>query len=356
MAIFERYFRELWEGKRRGPADRLLLAALVPLSVPYTLVLHVRALFYKVGILRSVSLGKPVISVGNISVGGTGKTPVTILLARILLARGKRVAVLSRGFGGPGPGEVRVVSDGRGTLLSPPDAADEPCLIARSVPGLIVLTGRDRCRAGLIALERFQPDIFILDDGFQHLRLRRDLNILLLDAENPFGNGRTLPAGLMREPASAIGRADLVLRTRCDASREYAPLPGIPSCRSSHRLAGIVPFEGGSPAPFSLLAGKQGIAFAGIAEPAPFFAALRQAGLALAATLAFRDHCRYDGAEVAAILRELRETGAHYLITTEKDAVKLAAHGGLPVDRYAAVLEIVILDPAVLETEIEKLL
>jgi len=356
MATFERYFRELWEGKRRGPADRLLLALLIPFSIPYSLILRVRAFFYRVGVFRSASLGKPVISVGNLSVGGTGKTPVTILLARLLLARGKRVAVLSRGFGGPGEGEVRVVADGSGILLSPPDAADEPFLIARSVPGLIVLTGRDRHRAGLCALERFHPDIFILDDGFQHLRLRRDLNILLLDAGSPLGNGRTLPAGLMREPASALRRADLVIHTRCDSSKEYARVADIPSCRSSHRLTGIVPFEGGSSLPFGVLAGRKGVAFAGIGEPDSFFAALRGEGLDLAATLAFRDHCSYDGPEVEAILRALKDTGAHYLITTEKDAVKLASPGRLCVDRFAAVLEIEMLDPEVLEQELEKLL
>lgn len=251
---------------------------------------------------------------------------------------------------------MRVVSDGSDILLSPTEAADEPYLIARSVPGLIVLTGSDRCRAGLFALENFHPDIFILDDGFQHLRLRRDLNILLLDASNPFGNGHTLPAGLMREPASAIGRADLIIHTRCDGSKEFTQDFGIPSCRSSHRLTGIVPFEGGPHSPFSLLAGRKGIAFAGIGEPGSFFDALRGEGVEIAATLVFRDHCRYDCGETETILRVLDETGAEFLVTTEKDAVKLASHGELTVDKYAAILEIEICDQAVLETEIEKLL
>lgn len=355
-AWLERYFRELWEGKRRTPADRLLLALLVPLSLGYALVLRIRALLYRTGGLPSFSLGKPVISVGNLSVGGTGKTPTAILLARLLLARGKRVALLSRGFGGPEEDRVRVVSDGRCILLAPPEAADEPFLIARSVPGLIVMTGRDRYRAGLHALEKFHPDVFILDDGFQHQRLRRDLNIILLDARNPFGNGHTLPAGLLREPVSALRRADLVVRTRCEKSREYPPVRGIPTCRSYHRLAGIAPFDGGPPAPFSLLAGRKGVAFAGIGDPSSFFTALRREGLTLAATLAFRDHCRYDGGEVGEILLELDKTGADYLITTEKDAVKLAPYGGLGVDRYAALLEIEIADQEVLEKAIEKLL
>jgi len=355
-ARIERYFRELWEGKRRAPADRLLVALLTPFSFVYALVLRLRSLFYRTGIFRSRSLGKPVISVGNLSVGGTGKTPTAMLLARLLLARGKRVALLSRGFGGPDDDLVRVVSDGWGHLLSPPEVADEPFLIARSVPGLIVVTGRDRYRAGLHAIEKYQPDVFVLDDGFQHQRLCRDLNILLLDAENPFGNGHTLPAGLLREPVSALRRADLIVRTRCRRSEEYPPLRGIPTCRTSHRLAGTVPFEGGAKAPFSLLQGRNGIAFAGIAEPESFFAALRAEGLTLAATLAFGDHCRYDGGEEEAILRVLEKSGADYLITTEKDAVKLVSRSGFAVDRYAALLEIELLDPGVLEKAIEKLL
>lgn len=322
----------------------------------YALVLRARALLYQAGVLPSFSLGKPVIAVGNLSVGGTGKTPVAILLARLLLARGKRVALLSRGFGGPEDGRVRVVSDGRRVLLAPPEAADEPVLIARSVPGLVVVTGRDRCRAGLHALEQFHPDVFIMDDGFQHLRLRRDLNILLLDARTPFGNGHTLPAGLLREPPSAAKRADLVILTRAETTSDCPSIPGIPCCRSSHRLTGIVPLEGGSSASFALLAGRKGIAFAGIGDPSSFFAALRKQGLAIVSSLAFRDHCRYQEGEVEEILGELRTTGADYLITTEKDAVKLAERGGFAVDCYAALLEIEILDPGVLEKSIEKLL
>lgn len=356
ISRLERYFRELWEGKRQAPADRLLVAALLPASLVYALVLRTRAFLYRSGLFRSASLEGPVISVGNLSVGGTGKTPTAILLARLLLARGKRVALLSRGFGGPGDDRVRVVSDGESVLLAPPGAADEPCLIARSVPGLIVVTGRDRHRAGLHVLEKYRPDLFILDDGFQHQRLRRDLDIVLVDAHNPFGNGFTLPAGLLREPVSALRRAGLVIRTRCDGSEENHQLRGIPTCRSSHRLVGVVPFEGGETSPFSHLAGRRGIAFAGIGDPKSFFAALRDRGLTIASTLVFRDHCRYDDGETGEIVQELERTGADYLITTEKDAVKLDSFVRPGVDRYAARLEIEILDPEILEKAIEKLL
>lgn len=334
----------------------LLFAALVPVSLVYAFISRLRALLFESGMMASFSLPRPVISVGNLSVGGTGKTPMVTLLARKLIAKGKKVAVLSRGYGGPKDGEVRFVSDGSAIFLPPSESADEPFLLARSVPGLIVVTGRDRYHAGRRAFERYRPDIFILDDGYQHLRLRRDLNILLLDAGNPFGNGWTLPAGLLREPPSAVRRADLVIYTRSDSSMDLKKPRDIPACRSFHRLAGFVPLAGGTPAPFSLLAGKRGVACAGIGDPEAFFAALLEEGLEIVSTLAFRDHCGYDQSELGEIRRALAETGARYLITTEKDAVKLASAGPLPAECYAAVLEIGLLDPEVLERELEKLL
>jgi tetraacyldisaccharide 4'-kinase len=281
---------------------------------------------------------------------------MTVLLARLLIASGKRVVVLSRGYGGAAGGEVRVVSDGSRILLSPAEAGDEPVLLANSVPGLIVITGSDRYRAGQKALERFQPDIILLDDGYQHLRLERDLNILLLDARRPFGNGWTLPAGLLREPLSAVSRADLVIYTRSNPTTAYPELPGIPVCRSSHRLSGVVSLAGGPLSPFSLFAGKTGVACAGIADPNAFFAALLQEGLMLSATLSFRDHCSYDKAEQDTIRQALQQTGADYLITTEKDAVKMVFIQDLSIVAYAAVLELEIIETGVLETEIEKLL
>jgi tetraacyldisaccharide 4'-kinase len=356
MASHDRYFRELWEGKRRSSSDRLLIALLLPWAIIYSVVLRLRVFLYHQGVLRSFRLGAPVISIGNLSVGGTGKTPMTVLLARLLIARGKRVVVLSRGYGGAAGGEIRIVSDGSRVLLSPAEAGDEPVLLANSVPGLIVITGSDRYRAGQEALERFQPDIILLDDGYQHLRLERDLNILLLDARRPFGNGWTLPAGLLREPHSAVSRADLVIYTRSNPTTAYPELPGIPVCRSSHRLSGVVSLAGGPLSPFSLFAGKTGVACAGIADPNAFFAALLQEGLMLSATLSFRDHCSYDKAEQDTIRQALQQTGADYLITTEKDAVKMVFIQDLSIVAYAAVLELEIIETGVLETEIEKLL
>jgi len=356
MTTFDRYFRELWEGKRHGLGDKLVVAFLLPGAFVYSLVLRIRGFLYRRGILPSFSLGVPVISVGNLSVGGTGKTPMSVLIARQLIARGKRVAILSRGYGGAGGREVRIVSDGSRILLPVSEAGDEPVLLARSVPGLIVITGSDRYRAGLEALKRFQPDIFLLDDGYQHLRLQRDLNILLLDAARPFGNGWTLPSGLLREPRSAVCRADLVIYTRSDRTMVCPEIPGIPTCRSAHHLSGVISLFGGTLSSFSIFVGKKGVACAGIADPGTFFAALIREGLDLAATLAFQDHCRYDQSVRAEISRAMKETEADYLITTEKDAVKLASYKDISAEAYAAVLGLEIIDSEILAAEIEKLL
>lgn len=352
----DRYFRELWEGKRRGWLDTLVVALLVPCALAYSVVLRIRDVLYRRGIIPIFRLDIPVISVGNLSVGGTGKTPMTVLIARLLIARGKRVVVLSRGYGGAGGRAVRVVSDGSRLLLPVNEAGDEPVLLARSVPGLIVVTCSDRYLGGREALQRFQPDIFLLDDGFQHLRLWRDLNILLLDAARPFGNGWTLPAGLLREPLSALKRADLIVYTRADGVSPGPALTDSPVCRSSHRLEGVVSLRGGDLLTFSLFTGKKGVACAGIADPNAFFAALTREGLELVATLAFQDHCSYDRTEYADICRVMKETGADYLITTEKDAVKLAVLPDITETAYAAVLTLEIFDSGVLEAELEKLL
>jgi tetraacyldisaccharide 4'-kinase len=359
MTSITRYYRELAEGKRNALPDRLLLFLLAPLALCYGTLLGLRATLFAAGFFRTLHLPRPEVSVGNLTVGGTGKTPMVALLARELLARGRKVAVLSRGYGGTlhGRGE-HLVSDGARILLAPEEAGDEPVLLARSVPGLMVVIGADRHRAGLLAMERLNPDLFILDDGYQHLRLWRNLNILLLDCRSPFGNGRTFPAGLLREPRSALNRADLVIHTRCREGAEPGEiLPGVPSCRGDHQLVGFTPLgEGGEPHPFAELHGLRGVAFAGIADPEAFFSGLVSAGLTLVATLPLPDHCRYQETELAAICRLAREHGADYLITTTKDAVKLFPHRERLGAIHAALMELRLADRRPLEAALEKLL
>lgn len=336
-------------------ADRLLLSVLTLLSFPYALALRLREKAYAAGIFRSYRLPKPVVAVGNITTGGTGKTPMTAYLARWFIERGKRVVVLSRGYGRANEEEIRIVADGSTVFLSPDEAGDEPYLLATSQPGLPVVVGADRYRAGCLALKRFNPDIFIIDDGFQHLRLKRDLNILLLDCGKPFGNGQTLPAGTLREPVTAANRADLVLFTRCNG-HEPALVTDKPWCAASHRLTGALPLAGGEAVPFHSLGKAGGLAFAGIADPVSFFESLEREGLRLTATLALPDHCKYGELEIAALCRLQEASSADYLITTEKDAVKLKTYLERLGMVFAAGLELRFVDAGPLETALEKLL
>ncbi len=314
----------LWYGTG-GFAERFLLAVLLVPSLLYAGIMQLRSWCYRNGLLTSRRLPKPVISIGNLTVGGTGKTPVTAHLARYLLEKGLRVVVLSRGYGGSLEGQCRVVSDGT-TLFETPDACgDEPYLLASSVAGLAVVIGCDRYRAGLLALERLQPDLFLLDDGFQHICLQRDLNILLLDGTAPFGNGHVLPAGPLREPCSALQRCDLVIYTRCATTptQRDQRIALFPACSARYRLAGFYRITDGSEVAAGHLAGERTVACAGIAQPDSFFDGLAQIGLQPAAVAALADHADYSASVVAGLRELAARHAADWLLTTEKDAVKL---------------------------------
>lgn len=311
-------------GNDRRPAAVIFFLLLVIPALLYSLALRLRAMLYLFGLLKIRRLSKPVISVGNITVGGTGKTPVTAMIAGMLMERGLKVAVLSRGYGGSLEGQTAVVSDGRSILLTPDQCGDEPALLARSLPGLRVVIGSDRYRAGLLAIEQLAPDIFLLDDGFQHLRLHRDLNILLLDCRRPFGNGFALPAGLMREPSSAAKRADLLILTRCTDDATVS-VPCLPICRSTHSLSSFKRLADNATLDAATLSQTRVAAFAGIADPAAFFSNLEQLGIRPVATLSLPDHEHY-GMETLEKLNLLASSSkTDWLLTTEKDGVKLSA-------------------------------
>jgi tetraacyldisaccharide 4'-kinase len=309
-----------------GPSNLVGWAFFVllwPFSLIYRLIVTVRAKGYRHGVLKVYRATVPVISVGNLTVGGTGKTPVADALVKLLIVRGFRVAVVSRGYGGKFQGEVGTVSAGDGTLLlSPQLAGDEPCLLARRNPALMVFVASERAY-GVRAAEQAGARIIVLDDGFQHLPVHRDLDIVLLDSRAPFGNGRLLPAGPLREAPGALRRADLVVMTHAGStSGQDIPFSGqVLHCR--HRLADTLATLDGKEVPWNWLEGKQLVAFAGIARPDDFFAALRTRGVELAETLALDDHQEYTGEQ----LNRLIQLCDNYrlLITTEKDAVKLRA-------------------------------
>lgn len=354
----EAYFKKLVVGQNLTAADSLVLFFLILLSHLYSLLMKIRVLFYRTGIFRSYSLPKPVVSVGNIVVGGTGKTPVTLWIAAYFIAKGKKTVVLTRGYGGRLEGQVAVVSDGAERFLSAGDAGDEPTLLADLLPGLIVVMGSDRYKAGRLAIERFNPDIFILDDGFQHLTLKRDLNIVLLDAEKPLGSGRVFPAGTLREPPSAAERADVALFTRCreGLNPNHVGNEHTLQIRAEHKLTGFKRTVAGDTLDFKELFGKRGVAFAGIADPDNFFNALEASGLTLTATLSFPDHTLYGESETAALAKLRLSAKADYLITTAKDAVKLGSSMDTKTPFYIAALEIGFHEKDLLVKALNKLL
>ena len=352
------YWRELANGTRTDIVDQMLPLLLAPLGWVYSLIQQLRATLYRIGILKTHRLPRPVISIGNITVGGTGKTPMTAYIARLLLGQGYKVAVLSRGYGGSLEGQTVVCSDGTTVMLGPLECGDEPYLLASTIPGLMVVIGTDRYAAGQLAMQQLSPNVFLLDDGFQHLQLWRDLNILLLDYSRPFGNGWTLPAGLLREPAAATRRADLIIQTRCpDDAAVTAFISGKPAFAASHRLVDALPLLGGKQVPLAELRDRKFLAFAGIAQPESFFSGLRDSGINVVRTLPFPDHAGYDHESLAEIRAALQSSGAEYAITTEKDGVKLKL---LPADiaavTYLARLDIEIEKPANLLALIRNLL
>jgi len=354
----ETYFRQLVTAERKRTVDRLLLWLLKFCALPYATVMRLRALFYKFNILTVKRLPLPVISVGNITTGGTGKTPTVLLIASELIKRGKRVVVLTRGYGGSLEGETRIVCDGKKLLLSSVEAGDEPCLLASSLPGLMVVMGSDRYRAGCLAVKELSPDCFLLDDGFQHQRLARDLDILLLDCTAPFSNGWTLPAGFLREPVNAVKRADLVIMTRCLSGvgqTVFLPVQ-IPVCYSSHTLKGFTPLSGGDVFPLSQLKGKRVAAFCGIADPIAFFNSVESSGVSLVSTLAFPDHAVYGTREMEAVGRLKQQFKADCLLTTAKDAVKLKQFSAIMGDCFIVKLELTLHDSVPLMAALDKII
>jgi 3-deoxy-D-manno-octulosonic-acid transferase len=312
-----------------GLAPQWLLSVL---AMPYGAIVRLRAGLYRLGWLPVRRLPCRVVSVGNLTVGGTGKTPVVIALVDRLLARGLRVGVLSRGYRRRSRQAALLVSDGRAVLAGPAEAGDEPHLIATRCPRAIVAVGPDRHRLGAWVLEKHPIDCFVLDDGFQHLGLHRDADLLVVDASDPAGLQMLVPAGRLREPLAAASRATAVLMTRADAGdwqdvagtieREAGKLP--PPVPSRFRAEALVHVATGEVRKAEALAGRAVMAFSGIGNPGSFRALLEQAGFRIAGEMVFADHHDYAAADLESVRAQARRSGADLIVTTEKDAGKAA--------------------------------
>lgn len=307
-------------------------------SAAWGLVAWGRRWKHSVGLLPSRELGSAVISIGNLTTGGTGKTPAVAWLVERLHERGLSATVLTRGYG---RSDRRLRAFQAGDAPDPAAVGDEPAMLAarfaRTAPGACFVVGTDRYAAGRLGERRGGPDFFVLDDGFQHLRLKRSLDIVLLDAAQPFGNGSTLPLGCLRERESALRHADVVILTRCAAELDSSRLeervrswnPEVRIFRSSMVARRWIDLSSGRTLPPEGLLGKRAAAFCGIGNPDSFFSMAASLGCEIVATRSLRDHCRYSSREVEALRRQAQEARAEVLVTTAKDAIKLEKESGL---------------------------
>jgi tetraacyldisaccharide 4'-kinase len=296
---------------------------LIPFSVLYSVALKVY-LWWRLE--RQGRVPAMTISAGNLSVGGTGKTPVVIAICRYLQSKGFRVAVLSRGYGGTMSHAGGVVSDGERIFATSAQAGDEPLLVARKLPGVVVLVGKDRRKTARQATEQFGCDVLVLDDGFQYWQLHRDVDLVLLDGERPFGNGWTLPAGILREPVEHLRRADALLvhgeGELCKTLTQMFPLsPCFTWQKSAEGIRQLHHADAHWQA--DLLSGKRVYALAAIASFESFRQTLAQLGAQVVGTRSLPDHHRYSPKDVLEAQRLARECGAEVIVVTEKDAVKL---------------------------------
>jgi len=311
----------------RGSSPSLMNSLLAFPSALYRAGVRLRLWAYEARLVGKRSLPGFVLSVGNLTAGGTGKTPAVVMLARWAQSQGYRVAVLSRGYGGSYRSKVLEVSDGERIKAEAGEAGDEPYLLAKNLHGVPIALSKRRILAGRYVREKFGSDFFILDDGFQHLELKRDLNLLLMDAGNPFGGGHLLPRGSLREPLDQLARADAFLLTRFkgdapgEETRAYLQkkFPEIPVFCSDHLPDKVVvPYTQELYDP-DFLKGKDVLAFAGIARPELFQETLEGLGTKVVHFQRFRDHHRYSEREILGLLRLKERLGAQYMVTTEKD-------------------------------------
>jgi len=334
------------DGQRDSRHYSLVQAFLSVLSVIYGGAQKLHRDIYHYGLRPVHQLPCAVISIGNLIAGGTGKTPMTHYIAILYQSLGYEVVVISRGYRGRAERCGGVVSDGVTLLMSSENGGDEPVLLASVLPGIPVIVGRDRFRSGLLGIDQFQPDVILLDDGFQHHKLKRDLDILLLDGCRPFGNGHLLPRGKLRELPTAIQRADAVILTRTDSGE--IPLASVnryladrPLFRSTHQpvIESVLPswrraslLDTGKPADQNKLHRRRVYAFSGIARNDDFRRSILRLGGTIVGHQAFPDHHKYRFRDFSIISREAVAAGSDCIVTTAKDYVRIGQQVSFPLE------------------------
>lgn len=376
----ERFAIDVILERRYGRTAFLLRLVLKGLSWIYGGVMRLRCWAFHRRLLRVHVPGCLVISVGNLTVGGTGKTPVVEQLARALTSAGRRVAILSRGYKRvPLPfwrklwnrlvlrrpaDPSRVVSDGKSLLLDSAQAGDEPFMLAMNLRDVVVVVDKNRIRSAAVAIERFGCDTLVLDDGYQYLPLRERINVLLVDRFQPFGNGHVLPRGTLREPRDHLRRGDVILITKCDGSdlselkkelRRYnCHAPMLECAHVPIHLQDLYTHE---IVPLDYLKGRNVGAVSGIAVPESFDSGLKKLGANLIYTRHYADHHRFTAQEVTNAINRTRARGGHALITTEKDSVRFPRVDRRDLPVYFLRVEIRLLEPdQTFDTLVERLL
>jgi tetraacyldisaccharide 4'-kinase len=366
----ELYTVDVIYGRRAGAGPALYGGFLQLLSWLFNVIAQTRLWLYRHRILHDQPLGCLVVVVGNLTVGGTGKTPVVEKFAKALRDRGRKVAILSRGYKSKAPPmwkkfwyrlthtdepPPRIVSDGTRVLLDSEQAGDEPYMLARNLPGVIVLVDKNRVKAGAFAIKKFGCDTLVLDDGFQYLPLKGRLNLLLVDKTNPFGNGEMLPRGILREPIKHLRRASYVFLTKSNGQRdpELERLieehnPGVDIIECAHRPQYLQRFATPTDAPnarepLAYLKGRRVFAFSGIATPESFEKFLRDLGAVLVGRERYLDHYRYEPEDIAELFKMAQAERAECVVTTEKDAVRISESAALSLPLFYLRLEIDIL-------------
>ncbi|MBN1594013.1 MAG: tetraacyldisaccharide 4'-kinase, partial [Candidatus Coatesbacteria bacterium] len=298
-------------------------------------IVSIRNALYDRGVLKTYRAKCPIICVGNITTGGSGKTPAVIMLCELLRSMGKRVVIISRGYGRATRG-LRILDpearEGIDASKAHRTFGDEAILLANRLREVPIVLSEDRVEAAKAAFDKFRPDCLVMDDGFGHRRLARDLDILLFDARHPFANGRLLPCGMLREPLWAIARAEatIITRTECcsedeilateNAVRERSD--GIAVLHSTHTISSLSRLSDRQEFPPSMLKRRKVLAFCGIAKPESFFSTLSSLD-AVVDGIRFADHHTYTASDLSDLLSRLASGGYDFLITTEKDATKL---------------------------------